>query len=387
MKKRLMFWALLMTVWLNCSGCTFQGGQDKEKGQTAKQTLAVETAAVTVADISQGVDVVGTLLPKYESDVKSEYLGVVAEVYVTEWVRVKRGKPLARLDTREIETVMKKLHAAVELARANLLEAQAAGGRAEREYERSLKLKENGLITQQNLEDAETGKAAARARVSAALAQLRAAEEDMKQGKTRLDKAIIRAPIEGVISVRNINVGDLVGEVGTPKIMFKIVDNRLLDLIVNVPSHETELLKIGQPLIFTTDAAPGKTFNGRIKFINPAVNQLDRSVKVIAEVPNSSEALKGGLFAQGKIITDQRKGVRQVPRTSLTSWDMAGRAGELFIAENGAARSRKVQTGIAYGDMVEITGGLAASDRIIVRGGFNLKDGDKVKITRNNGGI
>jgi membrane fusion protein (multidrug efflux system) len=386
MRIRFIFGMALLVMGLNISGCTSPSGEKKETSEGKRPAIAVETVAVTVSDISQGVDVVGTLSPKFAAEVKSEYLGIVAEVYVTEWVRVKKGTPLAKLDTREGESMSKKMRAGVEMARASLLEAEAAGVRAEREYERSRKLKEYGLITQQNLEDAQTAGEAAQARVSAAQAQLQAAQEDFKQSETRLVKAVIRAPMDGVISLRGVNVGDLAGEVGAPKVMFKMVDNRLLDLIATVPSHETALLKVGQPLIFTTDAVPGKKFSGRVKFINPAVNQIDRSVQISVEVSNAPEALKGGLFVQGKIITNQKKGVLQVPRAALTSWDIAGKEGAVFVTEGGIARRRQVKTGIAGGDMVEITGGLSAGDRIIVRGGFNVKDGDPVKTIGTPGG-
>jgi membrane fusion protein (multidrug efflux system) len=375
----------LLCIVLHLAGCAPQGEGTKD-ASAGKIPPAVETIPVTVADMDHGVDVVGTLSPKFEADVKSEYLGVVTEIFVTEWVRVKKGTPLAKLDTREADNIIRKMQANLEAARAGLLEAEAAGGRAEREYERGRKLKEAGLITQQNLEDAETGKSAALARVSAARAQLWVAEEDLKQTETRLAKAVLRSPMEGVISLRTVSVGDLVGEMGTPKVMFKVVDNRLLDLIVNVPSFETAQLKVGQPLIFTTDAAPGNTFRGQVKLINPSVSRADRSVQVIAEVPNMSEKLKGGLFVKGRIITEQRKGVKQVPRPALISWDVAGKQGELLVAENSVARLRKVQTGIIAGDMIEITGGLASADQIILRGGFNVKDGDPVKIVGKQGG-
>lgn len=385
MQNRFITGIVLLFMALNLSGCTSQGGE-KNDIPAGKIPPAVETIPVTVADMSRGVDVVGTLTPKFEAEVKSEYLGVITEIYVTEWVRVKNGTPLAKLDTREADNVIRKMQAGLEAARAGLLEAEAAGGRAEREHERSRKLKEAGLITQQNLEDAETGKSAAQARVSAARAQISAAEEDLKQTQTRLAKAVLRSPMEGVVAQRTVSVGDLVGEMGSPKVMFKIVDNRLLDLIVNVPSFETEMLKVGQPLVFSTDAVPGKTFRGLVKFINPAASRLDRSVQVIVEVPNVPEILKGGLFVSGKIITDQRKGAMQVPRPALVSWDVGGKRAELLVVENGLARLRKVQTGIIAGDVVEITGGLSPTDQVILRGGFNVKDGDLVKIVRKQGG-
>ena len=237
---------------------------------------------------------------------KSEYAGIVTEVYVTEWVRVKQGQPLAKLDTREADAVLQKAQAAVEAARANVLQAEVGGNRADREAERARNLKESGLITQQNFDDAQTEKAAAQARVSAAKAQLLAAEKELNQIRTRLAKAILRAPLDGVVAQRDINVGDLVGEAGSTRILFRIVDNRLLDLTVTVPSNEMAKVQVGQPLTFTTDALPGQTFTGQVKFINPAVNETDRSIKVIAEIRNDPEVLKSGLFVKGRIVTGRR---------------------------------------------------------------------------------
>ncbi len=128
--------------------------------------------------------------------------------------------------------------------------------------------------------------------------RLLAAEKDLHQAQTRLAKAVIQSPLDGVVSSRNINVGDLVGEPGATRIIFQIVDNRLLDLTVTVPSTEMGRLRLGQPLTFITDAFPEKPFSGQIKFINPTVNEADRSVKVIAEVPNSDGNPESRAFCQ-----------------------------------------------------------------------------------------
>ena len=97
------------------------------------------------------------------------------------------------------------------------------------------------------------------------------------------------------------------GEPGSTRILFQVVDNRQLELTVTVPSTEMGRLRLDQPLTFVTDAFPEKPFSGRIKFINPTVSETDRLVKVIAEVPNSSEVLKAGLFVKGRIITGERR--------------------------------------------------------------------------------
>jgi RND family efflux transporter MFP subunit len=211
-------------------GCSKSGGDPQADEKTAgKPPVAVEVTKVAAADVAEGVDVVGSLSAKFGTDVKSEYAGVVTDVYVNEWVTVKKGAPLARIDTREMEILSQKAKAAVEMARANLLQAEVARKRANREYDRLLKLKEYGLVTQQNLDEGQTETEAAAARIEAAKAQLKAAEEDFQHTQTRLSKTTIRAQTDGVVSFRGVNVGDLVGEMGSPKIMIRNIDHRILE--------------------------------------------------------------------------------------------------------------------------------------------------------------
>lgn len=384
MRKRIGLGALMLVLAAGFFGCSTDGQAKKVGGEAeGRPPVAVEAARAALGDITEGIDVVGTLSPKYDALVKSEFGGTMAEVYVTEWVRVKKGRPLARVDSREADAILQKAQASLALAEAALLEAGAAKTRADREYERTSNLKEAGLVTQQNLDDARTQKDAAAARVSAARAQVQVAEEDIRYAKARISKAVIRAPFDGVVAERMVNVGEVVGEM--QKVLFRILDNRLLDLTVNVPSNEMEGLRVGQPLAFTTDAFPGRTFTGTVKFINPAVEEADRSVKVVAEVENRTEELKGGLFVTGRIVTGNRTGVLQAPRSSLLSWDVGERKASLFVVSDNVARLRMVGTGVVSGDRVEILSGLTEGETVITRGSFNVKDGDRVNVTRVNG--
>jgi membrane fusion protein (multidrug efflux system) len=387
MIRRVVFGALLLAFWLTSTGCSKSGGDQRPgpKGD-GKPPVAVEVAKVSAMDFAEGIDVVGSLTAKFGADVKSEYAGIVTEVYVNEWVRVKKGSPLAKIDTREMEIVVQKARAAIEVAKANLLQAEVAAKRAEREYERLLKLKEFGLVTQQNLDDGSTEKEAASARIEAAKAQLKVTEEELQHTQTRLSKTIIRSPMDGVVFYRGVNVGDMVGEMGSQKMMFKIIDTRILELTVTVPSGEMGALRVGQPLTFSTDAFPGKTFAGKVMFINPTVNEADRSVKVIAEVDNSGEQLKGGLFVKGRILTGRRTGALTIPRTALLVWDVVGKKGDIFVVNGEVATRRTIGTGGAMGDLIEVTSGLKAGEQVITRGGFNVKDGDRISVVQGSGG-
>lgn len=357
--------ALCLLV-LAAGACSSQGESSMEKPQASgRPAVPVEIAPAVEADIEESIAVVGSLEPKFSADIKSEFTAVVEDVYVTEWVRVRKGMPLAKLDTREAE-------AALQAARAGLLQAEVAETRALRELERAKRLREAGLVTQQNLDDAQTALEASRAATAAARAQLQAAE-------TRLAKAVLRAPFDGKVAYRGVNPGDRVENMGGEP-LFRIVDNRLLELTVNVPSTALSSLRIGQPLEFTTDAVPGRTFRGEVQFINPAADPVSRSVRVVAHVPNEDEALRGGLFVKGRILTGFRRNVLQIPKASLVDWDPVQGQADVFVVNGDRAERRTLRTGPSTGDAVEVTQGLQPGEQVVTRGAFTLRSGDRVLV-------
>jgi RND family efflux transporter MFP subunit len=384
MNRRFALGAAVLAAILAAGGCSSKEGVDKAKAATTgKPPVSVDAVNAATGDVTEGIEVTGTLSAKYQAEIKSEYGGVVSKVYVNDWAKVRKGDPLLKVDTREGEVLLLKARAALQMAMASQLEAEAAVARSDREYERAVKLLESGLLTRQGMDDARTQKEAAAARIAGAKAQVTAAGEDVSHATTRLSKAVIRSPFDGTVAERLVNEGDLVGEM--QKLVFRLVDNRLLELTVNVPSTEMAALRAGQPVRFSTDAFPGREFDGKVAHINPSVNPGDRSVRVIAEVPNVPEVLKGGLFAKGRILTGGRKGVVQVPRAALLSWNVAARKGEVFIVDNNVARRRGVTTGVVQGDRVEIPSGLRSGEAVVTRGAFLLSDGDAVKIPGNGG--
>jgi len=342
-----------------------------EPGPSAgRPPVAVSVSPVTGSDVSETIDVVGSLSPKFAADIKSEVSGTVAAVYVTEWVPVRAGARLARLHTAEND-------AALDAIKAGEAQARVAETRARREYERALQLKEYGLITPQAVDDARSAMDAAVAMTAAAQGQVRAAE-------ARLAKSFITAPMDGVVAMRGVNAGDRVENMGGGGPMFRIVDNRLLDLTVSVPSVHLGAIRVGQPLEFTVDARPGRTFTGKVMFINPAVDEASRAAKVIAEVRNTDDALKGGLFARGRIVVSHRAGVLQVPRAALLNWDVAAATAEVFVIRDRTAEKRPVRTvgtGESAGTTVAIETGVAIGDHVVTRGGFALKAGDRVAVS------
>ncbi len=357
--------AAALGAGLAMSACSRPAATEPAAATAEKPPVAVDVAAVVAGQLVDAIDVVGTLKPRFAADIKAEFTATVEEVYVTEWVRVSKGTPLARLDSRDGST-------GVVAARAAVAQAEVAETRAQRELERAEKLKQVGLLTQQGLDDARSAREAAAASTAAVRAQLQAAE-------TQLTRAVLRAPFDGVVAFRGVNPGDRVESMGGPT-LFRVVDPRQLELEVTVPSSRLAGLAVGQTLEFASDAFPGRSFTGELRFVNPEVEPASRAVKVVVLVPNPTEELRGGLFVTGRILTDSRRDVVLLPRAALGTWDVAAASGEVFVVEGDTAARRQVATGAASGDTVEVRSGVAVGDRVVVRGGFNLKDGDRVKV-------
>ncbi|NTV48994.1 MAG: efflux RND transporter periplasmic adaptor subunit [Geobacteraceae bacterium] len=374
--------ATIILLAMVLSSITACGKNDAEKSaaQASKPPVAVEVVTASLSTVSDGIEVTGSLEPKFSVDVKTQIPGLVRQVMVSEWVHVKRGQPLVRIDVAETEAQVKRAEAGIVSAKANLAQTQVAANRAERELARILKLKESGLATQQALDDARSETEAAKAKVGVAAAQIRVSEEELRQGIARQAKGLVVAPIDGIVALRDVNVGDLASDAATAKPIFRIVDNRLLNLTVTVSSVDSARVRVGQSLEFSVDSHPGRIFAGKVMYINPELSSADRSLKVIAEVRNVPESLKGGLFAKGRIVTGVRTQVLQIPRSSVGAFDTVAKKGSLFVLENGAVRKRDVMSGAVNGDMVEIISGIKTGEQYVVRGGFNLKDGDKVAV-------
>ena len=377
--KQIMAMVFVMMALSGITACS-KSEAKKISEQASKPPVAVEVRAAALSGVSDGIEVTGTLEPKFSVDVKTQIPGLVKQVMVSEWVRVKKGQPLVRIDVSETEAQVKRAEAGIVSAKANQAQAQVAANRADRELVRVTKLKESGLATQQALDDARSEVESAKARVGVAAAQIRVSEEELRQEAARQAKGVVVAPIDGIVALRDVNVGDLTSDAAAAKPIFRIVDNRLLNLTVTVASSDSGRVKVGQPLEFTVDSLPGRTFAGKVMYINPELSSADRSLKVVAEVRNVPEELKGGLFAKGRIVTGSRSQVLQVPRSAVGALDLQAKKGSLFVLDNGTVRKREIVCGAVTGDMVEIASGLKPAEQYVIRGGFNLKDGDKVAV-------
>jgi RND family efflux transporter MFP subunit len=142
---------------------------------------------------------------------------------------------------------------------------------------------------------------------------------------------------------------------------------------------------VGQAIEFAADALPGRTFTGKVMFINPELDEASRSARVVAEVMNRDGALKGGMFAKGRIVIADRDGVLQVPREALLNWSLEQRTADVFVVKGDQVERRAVTTGASTDGIIEIVSGVQAGDQVVTRGGFNIRAGDRVAVAKGEG--
>ncbi|MFP5212837.1 MAG: efflux RND transporter periplasmic adaptor subunit, partial [Acidobacteriota bacterium] len=353
----------------------------------SKSPVAAETkpAPLVAVDLTQParttlrrtVEVFGSLSPKTATEIKSELPGRIVAVRVKEWDSVKPKDELLEIDPEDIKISVNRCESGLNMAKAQLLQTTAELNAAKREWNRAMKLKEGGLITGQELDSKKTELELAEAKVSVARAQVGQAESLVAEARHNLTKMKIYAPIDGTISSRKVDIGEWVDK---GALLFSIVDNRVLDFTANVPATDLAQIAEGQTLLFTVDGLPNRTFQGRIKRVNPTVSSSDRSGRILAEVRNEDSTLRGGLFARGQVVVEERKDVVVLAKAALMNWDIVKGAARIFVVdEAGTARAKEVSTGLVGDDVVEITSGLSEGEKVVLRGGFNLREGDRVR--------
>jgi membrane fusion protein (multidrug efflux system) len=157
-------------------------------------------------------------------------------------------------------------------------------------------------------------------------------------------------------------------------------------LTASVSAADLAQVTEGQVLTFSVDGIARRTFQGLIKRINPVVSSTDRSGKILAEVDNADGQLKGGQYARGRVTVEEHRDVLVLPRATLSGWDLQKGSARVFVVdESGSVRLLTVTAGLSTEALVEITSGLAGGERVVLRGGYNLRDGDQVQVISQGG--
>ena len=315
-----------------------------------------------------GPVVSGSIQPEKRADLRAEVAAVVLQVLKENGEAVKAGDLLARLDDTSLRD---SLASAEESARA----AGQAFDQAERTVQRLKTLQAQGMTSVQALDDAEVRRNAARSEQAAARARVVAARQ-------QLQRTLVRAPFDGVVSERKVSAGDTV-QVG--KELLKVIDPRSMRFEGTVSADRMHEIQLGQDVEFRVNGYPDTRFAGKVRRIDAAANAMTRQVAVLVAFADAPSAPRvAGLYAEGRIVTGAG-GAGNGGAPSLAEASIRREAGSAYVwrvsARDKALEKVAVQLGErdARSGEYPVKGGLAEGDRVLRNPSATLVAGQKVE--------
>jgi len=265
----------------------------------------------------------GTLQPTRSVDVGSELSGTIEAVFVNENDRVTKGQALARLDTSKLQDQVLKSRAAVAAADATVAQIEATVAESRAHLNRLLHVAElsGGKVpSKPALATAPAAVQRAVAHEDSARASVTQAQATLNSDQTNLNKAVIRAPIDGVVLSRKVEPGQtLAASMSTPVLFVIAEDLTKMELQVKVDEADVGSVKLGQSASFTVSAWTGRTFPATLQRVGIGSTIADNVVtyKTILAVANDDLALRPGMTATARIVTASRQKVLLVPNAAL----------------------------------------------------------------------
>lgn len=281
---------------------------------------------------------------------------------------VTKGTVLARID--ESDYVEK-----VNMAKAQLAQAQAAFEKGKQDFARASALSATQSITGPDYDAAKQEVESAHAAVAGARAQLAEAEQTLRY-------CALTAPMGGVVLQRSIEVGSLVGP-GTTG--FVLADVSSVKVVFGVPDRMLPRLQLGNTLEIVTESLRDTLFKGQVTGISPAANQQSRVFNIEVTVPNPHHQLKSGMIATLQLSDKQvTEPFTVAPLNAIVRSPKNANGYALFVVEeeNGAAiaRLRPIELGEVYGNRIAVTTGVRAGERVIVTGATVVQDWEPVRV-------
>lgn len=311
------------------------------------KALRYRTQAVQRGDLTVTVSATGTLEPTNTVEVGIEVSGTIAAVEADYNDRVHVGQVLARLDTSKLRAQLLQTEAALESAKAKVLQAQASArqARSERDrLERILKI-DAGFVSPQDVDVAQTTLERALADAAGTKAQVVQTQAILDASRTDLGKAVIRSPIEGVVLERNVEPGQTVAASFQAPVLFRLAEDLgQMELQVDVDEADVGQVQEGQAATFTVDAYPQRSFPARITQLRYGAETVEGvvSYKAILKVDNADLALRPGMTATALIVVRELRDVLLVPDAALRFTPAVGEGDDASSASSSASLVSKL---------------------------------------------
>jgi RND family efflux transporter MFP subunit len=232
-------------------------------------------------------------------------------------------------------------------------------------------LRKKDVVSQQDLDERRSGLAQATANVAAADANVQ------RLRQTEGFKRVV-APFAGVITRRNVDVGDLI-DAGGSRPMFLLAQTDPLRVYINVPQAYAQLVKAGQPVVVTQAELRGQSFKGEVARTSGAIDTATRMMQVEVALPNREGLLLPGAYVQVSLPLAASRAL-SIPANTLLFRPEGTRVA--IVDAEGRVRLRTVNLGRNYGESVEVLDGITANDRLILNPSDSLAEGDVVAVAK-----
>ena len=330
-----------------------RGGRAGRGGRGGGAAAPVKVEAVKRGDISAYILKNTTLEAERWVDVRARRAGQVIALLKEEGDPVRAGTVMARLDA--------------DAAQISVAQREVAYREAKQRYEREDALFQRNLGSKQSYENAKT--------------QFESSKAQLEQAKLDLSYTAIRSPIEGIMTLRNIEVGNMVTN---NQVVASVAKFDPLLARIQVTEKDFGKITVGQTARITVEAAPEREFTGTVKMISPVVDPESGTVKVTVEVPRTDTSLlRPGMFASVYIITETRRNTLVIPKKALV---LEGEGNQVFTFETdpetgrGQAQRKRIEIGFTDSDRLEILNGLSQGEQVITVGQEGLRPGSPVRL-------
>jgi HlyD family secretion protein len=401
-RKRLIIGGLIVAV-VGIGGIAALWGRG-DKGVEVR--LEEATSRTLVATVTAS----GKIQPMTKVDVSSDITGRIIELLVREGDMVKKGDLLLRIEPSTFEAAVARAEAGLASAQAAAVQSEANRTQAERAAQRARELRAQNpnLVSDEQLEQAETSFRVAEAVAVSADRQVDQARAFLQEARDQLAKTVLRAPMDGQIT----RVAVEEGEVAVPGtfsretgLLMTVSDLSVIQVNVQVDETDVVRLHLGDSTAVTIDAFPDTSFTGRVTKVSQsssriaAVASTDRAVDYDVEITldNPPPDVRPDLSATAKIVTATRDSALSIPIIALTVREHTPISSEtapadttdgkketegVFVVRGGVAQFQPVKVGIAGEEHFEVLTGLATGDSIVA-GPYqairDLKDSSRVR--------
>lgn len=413
-KTKVVIVAAAVVVVAGASMFSLAAGRDSD--------TAVTLEAVEARDLEAIVGGTGYIRPRRRVDISADVSGRIIELAVKEGDAVRTNDLLLRIDPAQHQAAVRRARAELSAAQSREAQARAELIQAEREYERMTALAsatEASLVSQQSVEEAQTRVEVQVQTLEAATFGVAQAQAMLEEAEDRVQKTIIRSPMEGVVTRLNVDEGEtaIVGTMNNPgSLLLTVADLAVMEAVIRVDETDVPELTIGDSAAIQIDAFPRRTFAGRVSEIAHSSVRPPESMQtgtgqgqavdfeIVITLDEPPSKLRSDLSASADIITGARQGVLSIPIIALTVRERgddevmpqedpeaqaaASVAAELrdvegaFVIRDGAAHFVPVDVGIAGREYFEVLSGLTREDSVIA-GPYEairaLEDGSPVR--------